>query len=791
MARRQSPDESSLPLYDDDSESGSERQATPKPRKSNAKRRMSEYHPPDGDSSLNDSRAALKESSMQDDAAERRRRRKSTKINVLPADDEEDEGRQQAESSRAPRQQRPLRSVPAPTTLNVPLDVMNSNFEQWMKMATDNKINAGNSWNLSLIDYFHNQQLLRNKDDNSINFQRASCTLDGCVKIWTSRVDSVGTETSKLATHLAAGGNEDADEGGESDNPDADPSQPKKKKTKRAESTLGNPSKLRVEKLDLEFSVDPLFKKTCADFDEGGAQGLLMNHLSLGVGKDSALRIIFDASDSVCRVVEEDEIEGDEPEDLIDLTEIKSKFLPDLSLLEDKAISHSLNDFSFSKSQDAMLNQPLSVYMDDDDDDTGAGFNDTGMDIDGAEPQAEEDFFAHDDGEVFDDGPINGADYGDDQGNADYGGGDDYGGGGTPGVGGGAGHEPFDPTRTDGELFMAMTHDNEKNMFEEFDKRGNANWMGPGGPLKRPSRLARLHMRDNESTENKPKKPREKKEPFKVPFGDRPESMKEINAKLFATSKTSINLTGFGPNARGKKKRDEHLLPDDMHFSSRQLITLFLKSRFAIKIRGRKPVINERGDGEVADDYWQQQAAGDGGGDDDYDGGDPPPFSTQFMEDDIDESEQDLAASTLGTARRLRPQSINYARRAKRVDVRKLKDNIWQGLEMTIKEPESMDVDDDDASPQFSDGRAFGEVIQGLQTVYKEDKLEDISTSFCFICLLHLANEQGLKLEAPAGLGVVDEDEDEDGHEEAKPQEKVGNLWDVKVYRDPTATKAS
>ena len=83
------------------------------------------------------------------------------------------------------------------------------------------------------------------------------------------------------------------------------------------------------------------------------------------------------------------------------------------------------------------------------------------------------------------------------------------------------------------------------------------------------------------NAEAKPKKPREKKEPFKVSFGDRPESMKEVNARLFATSKTSINLS---KNQRlGKNgKRDEHLLPDDMHFSSRQLITLFLKSRFAV-----------------------------------------------------------------------------------------------------------------------------------------------------------------------------------------------------------------
>jgi hypothetical protein len=38
--------------------------------------------------------------------------------------------------------------------------------------------------------------------------------------------------------------------------------------------------------------VDPLFKKTSADFDEGGARGLLLNHLHIGYDG----RMIFDAS---------------------------------------------------------------------------------------------------------------------------------------------------------------------------------------------------------------------------------------------------------------------------------------------------------------------------------------------------------------------------------------------------------------------------------------------------------------------------------------------------------------
>jgi len=97
-----------------------------------------------------------------------------------------------------------------------------ANFEEWMKMATDNKINANNSWNFALIDYFHDMSLL--KEGDGVNFQKASCTLDGCVKIYTSRVDSVATETGKLLSGLADSGNkkgrrgdEDGEEGEEGD----------------------------------------------------------------------------------------------------------------------------------------------------------------------------------------------------------------------------------------------------------------------------------------------------------------------------------------------------------------------------------------------------------------------------------------------------------------------------------------------------------------------------------------------------------------------------------------------
>lgn len=46
----------------------------------------------------------------------------------------------------------------------------------------------------------------------------------------------------------------------------------------------------------------------------------------------------------------------------------------------------------------------------------------------------------------------------------------------------------------------------------------------------------------------------------------------------------------------------------------------------------------------------------------------------------------------------------------------------------------------------------FTSVMQNLQTVYPKQVMSDISTSYCFICLLHLANEKGLVIEKEEGL---------------------------------------
>jgi len=56
-------------------------------------------------------------------------------------------------------------------------------------------------------------------------------------------------------------------------------------------------------------------------------------------------------------------------------------------------------------------------------------------------------------------------------------------------------------------------------------------------------------------------------------------------------------------------------------------------------------------------------------------------------------------------------------------------------------------------APKTEDGvLKFTDVVNNLQNVYPRQAMADISTSYCFICLLHLANEKGLVISNEEGF---------------------------------------
>lgn len=105
--------------------------------------------------------------------------------------------------------------------------------------------------------------------------------------------------------------------------------------------------------------------------------------------------------------------------------------------------------------------------------------------------------------------------------------------------------------------------------------------------------------------------------------------------------------------------------------------------------------------------------------------------------------------------KKTKPMYVNYARTAKRVDVKKLKDNLWKALTMvkpTTGEEPSMEEEKVHGVQKFTD------IVNNLKKMYSPKTMRDISVPFCFICLLHLANEKDLSIRGLAQPGEDDDD---------------------------------
>ncbi|OQE03301.1 hypothetical protein PENSOL_c001G10883 [Penicillium solitum] len=731
-----------------------------------------------------------------------------------------------------------------------------ANFEEWMKMATDNKINANNSWNFALIDYFHDMSLL--KEGDGVNFQKASCTLDGCVKIYTSRVDSVATETGKLLSGLAdsrdkrgRGEEEDAEDGDEDE--EGEDGQPRKsrKKTRSHEATLAPSfSSLQLKKFELEFAVDPLFKKASADFDEGGAKGLLLNHLAI----DSHGRIVFDSSDDAvddsAKTAEDDREGSTDPDQQtedqtkptpkpasdtfednteIDLATLASQFFPDLDRLDEQDICPSLKNLDLGDPSGS-LDLPLLKAPDE--------WRQDKMDEDGRAPDDPSGIMLDDDNAVGfddDDATLAGFDLSGDTG---------FGDGGEvwareaalepmlnvhrvahDGENDGEGEDGDEDAYAISMSHQTNSHDHE-NILSYFDNALQKNWAGP-------EHWKIRRIKEHATPATSAPKQRKEKEPFEINFAA---PLDPAVAELIYTPASSNSAVSL-PKTQWKTK-GRNLLPDDKHFNSRNLLTLFLKPKAKM---GSKKILGKRrrqdltaGNGDMDEAFWAnrkpEENAGEEGAAGAYDANffaddDGLAFPNGMDLDDDDnlpfadaremlsppaDGPQGTSAGEAGGAtglsallnmvgatpgrpgaggygsqlvtqggRRARPDYVAYARVAKKVDVRRLKTEMWKGMGERLvdavdfasasqpgavsseapTEPESEPDAPVPPTPKAESpeqpvgskdpGRLrFTQIMNSLKAVYPAETLRDISTSFGFICLLHLANEQGLVLES-------------------------------------------
>ncbi|KAI5076166.1 hypothetical protein GOP47_0008231 [Adiantum capillus-veneris] len=578
-------------------------------------------------------------------------------------------------------------------------------FQNCIKLASENKINQRNTWELRLIDHISEIVNADDGEDVETNFQKASCTLEAGVKIYSYRVDSVHSETFKVLGGLNRTAADEADVEVDGENPanaegNDDEIASKKRDSQRkvtsSAATLESYDALNVKKFDVAFTVDPLFNQMSAQFDEGGAKGLLLNSLSVYNG----CKLVFDSSDVPTRYVKANT--GLNGSVMIDLTSMKDCLQQlKLDMKRETEISPTLRELL------VMLDDPYRKAAE----------------MDGAKQQAETAEDSVDDasnnyvGEVSDnDGDDNPFEQFDEtsrresseafsQGNAAW---------------------DFDFERQgDGEVYDQGTTDNAAEVFaDENEAKQLVSWMTAGLDSRSNAWAGLDHWkfksRDLQKASEPASKNLEKKkgksEKFSIDFLNPP----HVDMSAFAPAVDQKSLMMPQSNASVST-----LLPEDCHYQPEDLVRLFLQSSvMLINHKGKKkpdssrPCNNTFGTSNLE---WDDGASG--GADDDWE--------NENMHEDVVNSEE---GDMIPQPRKVQKIEVDYDKTSKQIDVRALKEALWQNLQ------DASSAVQDNEEPSFS----FKSLLSQVPTACEAAAPSDISVHLCFICLLHLANEHNL-----------------------------------------------
>ena len=634
-------------------------------------------------------------------------------------------------------------------------------YSQCIKMATANKINQKNTWTLKLIDHMDECVLTRDQG-GQLNFQRASCTLDASVQIYSYRVDSVHQSTYKVLGGLSSNKKQSAQsmDSDASDDDGTEPSGRKRSRRKRGINTLeADPANLNVKSVALNLDVDPLFHKMRADFDEGGAHGLLLNHLC----SDEFGSLVFDSSSRPSAPVATVD-EGKEPAEDVNKSALDAMLAgftrcaarplcPGLSGLSAMISSVDTPQATDTESPSSPDTKNAAV-----DDMFDAEFSDDGGE-DFEVDRAMQDELQQ---QLSPGRPASGA----------------------PAVvaPSGTGSVAAPAPRDWSGRTIGLSHWKFRERKRARTDTGAEAGSAPVKTRRRGRRTAKLID-------------------FSLP-GPKPD------AKVFSVSKRTKNCLSVMSLRRAADDQDANLLPEDLEYDETKLKSLFTKpAMFVVGGRGgggrgaphtpatgsddapQLSFVNE--DGEIAEEV-------DGDNDDDDEMGGFEDVDAMDASFAAEESNIPISGDTVSPAvlqspggqgvlsaetgiggglelvaqpRRVDKVRIRYAKFVKSVNVLSLKKKIWGAIEDhpvstvgdTAEDPAgpsndgpSNDGPSDDTKEEKKTKResksdskqTFKSVLEGLDGQLKTPQLANTTVPFCFICLLHLCNENNLALEA-------------------------------------------
>uniref|UniRef100_A0A8D2PT81 Condensin complex subunit 2 n=1 Tax=Zosterops lateralis melanops TaxID=1220523 RepID=A0A8D2PT81_ZOSLA len=228
---------------------------------------------------------------------------------------------------------------------------ISEHYSTCIKLSTENKITTKNAFVLHLIDYM--TDILKEKNSELTNFQVAAGTLDASAKIYAVRVDSVHADAFRVLGHLgkepAPAKDMDSPEEAESVTQKAQPR--KKQSFKTIEQNLSN---INVSEAGRRAEVDPMFQRAAASFDECNTAGIFLSGLH---SQSFQSRLLFPSGIVPLPSSESPALPSTDP---VTVASLKALLAP---CLEKRRICSSLAGFQFTKWDEESHNESVSALL--------------------------------------------------------------------------------------------------------------------------------------------------------------------------------------------------------------------------------------------------------------------------------------------------------------------------------------------------------------------------------------------------------------------------------------------
>lgn len=592
---------------------------------------------------------------------------------------------------------------------NIPAPQMAESINQCIKLSTENKISIKNAFSLEMIDFM--TYMIKKQDANMSNLQVASTSLDVSTKIYGFRVDSVHTEILKMVGGLDhqmtneqnSEERENALEEGTEANVNV---QKKKKKNKQkiistVEALRGNidivkPMCMQIGEEDLQ-TTDMLY------------QAMLPNHASSGFYQHLYNDVLVDV---------EDNAESRSNSSTKYITPMIDDFL-------NSEICTSYSNFEFlgwsvEDEPEEMPDKETELSIDDGNRfqfDLNASVAEEHNGTNNIEPMNYFDI-EHEDGNIDSD------------------------------VGGyyqqaaGANHRNDNIVNVHASTTLASE-------YSFVQPSVSLHWAGPSHwKFRNFVKHFNATSTDSKVMEACMQAPTRQRKQIVL-------SYEEVNHDMIKAKFAQSQLNRLqAKTVKTEWSTESVTLPEDVHYDVTQMIKQYLHQSLTVANNSEKRdktatlaniFDNERCDNNNPNEISKYCLDVNN---DDYDDGDKDDCN---FEDGIALATQGFTGENLVAAPKLaNKMSIAYCVKAKKIDMRKLKETMWKSLKSTNDTEKLMEEVE-----EMTISKKFSSVYKILPNLLSKTNVEALSAPVAFLSLLHLANEHNLLISSQSDLSDI------------------------------------